>query len=81
MIGSNANARGNQQLDESKYEDALRSYTMAFDQAEGENNDEHRAMAMYGLARTHAQLCHVTDAEKWFRDSIALRGVDAGSGR
>ena len=80
VIGFDANTRANDALHTGNYEEALSSYTQALDQAEDEGNKEHRAMAMYGLARTNAQLCRVTAAEKWFRDSIVLREAmpDAG---
>ncbi len=73
VIGSDANTRANDALDTGNYEEALRSYTQALDQAEDDGDEELRAMAMYGLARTSARLCRVTAAEKWFRDSIVLR--------
>ena len=77
VFGSNAYARGNDALDKSNYEEAISNYTEALEQAE---DNEHRAMAMYGLARTNAQICRVADAEKWFRESIVLREAmpDAG---
>ena len=73
MSGETAISRGNLLFDESRYEDALKSYATALEEAEGKNNDEYRAIAMYGLARANAQLCRVAAAEKWFRDSIVLR--------
>jgi tetratricopeptide (TPR) repeat protein len=73
LMGSDAYTRANDALDTGNYAEALGGYTQALDQAKDEGNEEHRAMAMYGLARTNARLCRVTDAEKWFRDSIALR--------
>ena len=73
VIGINAIERGNGALETGNHAEALSIFTQALDQAEDEGNEEHRAIAMYGLARTNARLCRVTAAEKWFRDSIVLR--------
>jgi tetratricopeptide (TPR) repeat protein len=73
LIGINAIERGNGALDTGNHAEALSIFTQVLDQAEDEGNEEHRAIAMYGLARANAQLCRVAAAEKWFRDSIVLR--------
>lgn len=68
-----ANAKGNRDLDTGRYEDALKNYTKALNRAEDEGDAQYQAMAMYGIARANARLCRTDIAEKWFRDSIALR--------
>jgi tetratricopeptide (TPR) repeat protein len=76
-----ANQDGDQALDAGRFEDALRSYGKALTLAERAADAQYRAIAMYGLARANAHLCRTVPAEKWFRESIALREtlLDDGS--
>lgn len=66
-------AKGNRSLNAGQYDEALKAYSKALSRAKDERFVQDRAIAMYGLARTNARLCRVDAAEKWFRDSIALR--------
>jgi tetratricopeptide (TPR) repeat protein len=66
-------AKGNRSLSAGQYDEALKAYSKALSRAESDKFAQTRAAAMYGLARTNARLCRVDTAEKWFRDSIALR--------
>ncbi len=66
-------AKGNRSLNAGQYEEALKAYSKALSWAKDDRFAQERAMAMYGLARTNARLCRVDTAEKWFRESIALR--------
>jgi tetratricopeptide (TPR) repeat protein len=66
-------AKGNRSLNAGHYDEALEAYSKALSRAKDDRFAQERAIAMYGLARTNARLCRVDTAEKWFRDSIALR--------
>ena len=66
-------AKGNRSLNAGQYDEALKAYSKALSRAKDDRFAQERAIAMYGLARTNARLCQVDTAEKWFRDSIALR--------
>ncbi|HZF15019.1 MAG TPA: tetratricopeptide repeat protein [Steroidobacteraceae bacterium] len=69
----NTNADANDAFVAGQYEAAMANYQKVLKLAERSHDVQYRAIAMYGLARANAQLCRVTEAEKWFRDSIALR--------
>ena len=69
----NANAEGNKAYYLQDFESAFGKFELALKLATESENSQYRAIAMYGLARTSAQLCKISSAEKWFRESIALR--------
>lgn len=75
--GAQAQARehsqGNQAYDAGKYEQALEKFQKALERAKKSGDEPYRAMALYGMARASAQLCKVAEAEKLFRESIAVR--------
>lgn len=69
----NTNAEGNLAFASRQFDQASLKYMEALDMSSKDGDKQYQAIAMYGLARTNAQKCNVSDAEKWFRDSIALR--------
>jgi tetratricopeptide (TPR) repeat protein len=68
-----ANHEGNVAYYAQRYEEARANYERALAFAEKSGNKEYEAIAMYGLARTQAQLCQQPSADKWFQQSISVR--------
>ncbi len=68
-----ANDEGNVAYYSQRYDDALARFGHALAVAEKNGDQQYVAIAMFGLARTYAQLCQESDAEKWFNASIAAR--------
>lgn len=51
----------------------MKRFERALAQATESEDRLHQAIAMYGLARANANLCHIAEAEKWFLGSIEVR--------
>ena len=64
---------GNRYYDEGNYQAALAKYRSALTLAQGGKDQQYEAIAMFGIARAHAHLCQVQEAETWFKRSIAAR--------
>jgi tetratricopeptide (TPR) repeat protein len=72
-MAARANAEGNREYFAARYPSALAKFEQALLKATESEDQQYRAIAMYGLARTNGQMCRLVEAENWFRDSIALR--------
>lgn len=68
-----ANYEGNVAYYANRFDEALAKYQSALTLAEQNGDKQYAAIAMFGLARTYAQLCQESDAENWFERSIAAR--------
>ncbi len=68
-----ANAEGNQAYFAGKFMLAIDKFDQALRSATETDDKQYQAISMYGLARANAQLCKLIEAERWFRESIALR--------
>lgn len=68
-----ANYEGNVAYYSHRYDDALAKYERSLAVAEKTGDKQYAAIAMFGLARTYAQLCQENNAEKWFKQSISAR--------
>jgi tetratricopeptide (TPR) repeat protein len=67
------NAQANRAFYSGQLEIAAKAYSQAMTDAQKEGNKQYEAIAMYGLARTNAKLCHIAEADRWFRASIEAR--------
>ena len=67
------NDLGNRYYHAGQYEKALGNYHHALDLAAKSGDAQYEAIAMFGMARANAQLCHPSEAEKWFTRSIEAR--------
>jgi tetratricopeptide (TPR) repeat protein len=70
---SQANSEGNNAYLAHRYDEALVKYQRSLAAAEQSGDKQYAAIAMFGLARTYAQLCQENNAEKWFKQSISVR--------
>jgi len=68
-----ANYDGNVAYYAKRYDAAIEDYKRSLASANQAADPQYAAIAMFGLARSYAQLCQVADAEKWFKQSIAAR--------
>jgi tetratricopeptide (TPR) repeat protein len=68
-----ANAEGNQAYFRGKYEEALIKFEQSRTLASVSGDKQYEAIAMYSLARAQVKLCHLSEADRWFRASIAAR--------
>lgn len=69
----NLNAFGNRYYYAGQYKEALTSYRTALNLAQKNGDAQYEAIALFGMARAHAQLCHASEAEKRFIQSIDAR--------
>jgi tetratricopeptide (TPR) repeat protein len=68
-----ANYDGNVAYHSKRYDAAIEDYKKSLSLADQAGDRQYAAIAMFGLARSYAQLCQVAEAEKWFKQSIAAR--------
>ena len=68
-----ANYEGNVAYYSHRYDDALAKFERSLAIAEKNGDKQYAAIAMFGMARTYAQLCRESNAEKWFNQSISAR--------
>lgn len=68
-----ANYEGNDAYYKQRYDDALDKYQRSLTLANEKGDKQYAAIAMFGLARTYAQLCLDSEADRWFKQSIVAR--------